>query len=97
MALANSRPPPCGSSDDLEQPVPPDRPGPAPELPGAFTLGNGEEDDLRAADQVGEGFVADLITEGKEFHKAPTEDDLTHIIEVLSNKLETYANKGSVR
>ena len=47
--------------------------------------------------KFGEGFVADLITEGKEFHKAPTEDDLTHIIEVLSNKLETYANKGSVR
>ncbi len=41
-----------GSSNDLEQPVPAHRPGPAPDLPGALALADREEDDLRPADQM---------------------------------------------
>lgn len=46
--------------------------------------------------KFGEGFVEELIRRGKEFHRAPTREDLTHIIEVLSNKLEEYADKKSL-
>ena len=37
----------CGSSHDREQPAPAHRPRPAPELPGALTFADREEDDLR--------------------------------------------------
>src|SRR4029453_13044688 len=52
-------------SNDREQPGPAHRPWPAPELPGLLTLGDREEDDLGAADQVLERHEAN-----RRFHAA---------------------------
>ena len=57
---APSCPWPCGSSDDREQPAPAHRHRPAPELPGALALEDGEENDLRLADDILERHHADL-------------------------------------
>ena len=53
------------SVDPHEQPVPADRPRPAPELPGRRAVADREEDDLRAADQVLRRHIADRRRRGK--------------------------------
>src|SRR5664280_3772055 len=51
---------PYGSSHNREQPVPAHRHRPTPELPGALALIDGEENDLRLADDILERHRADL-------------------------------------
>src|SRR6202021_898075 len=46
------------SSHDFEYAIPAHRGGPAPEHPGMFALGNGEENHLGAADQILERHIA---------------------------------------
>src|SRR5271170_3875996 len=52
--------PTYGSSHDREQPIPPYRPRPAPDVPGGLPVTDGKEDDLGAADEVFERDIADL-------------------------------------
>lgn len=44
----------------------------------------------------GEDFVEGLKWKGKQYQKAPTDAELTEIIERLTFKLTVYANKKSI-